>query len=206
MPDAPHDKLVIHPFGRPCREDEYDDQRHVYINCDTGEEVPSVSRICQPPAPETEAVLAGSARGSAVHDMARAMFEDMPIPDYPEFDGYLSALDDWRLSYLPLKKPTHILCVEEPWISRAGFGGTADLVVMSKGCKVHIFDFKTSRPAPWHQQQLAGYALLYSSVPYRTETIDVYLTPDGAWTIRERHDMDGFAGFSEKAREHGVRV
>lgn len=201
-------------YGRPCKTGEYNDATHAYYDLDKKKHVPSVTEICQPSVPETDAVVAGSERGSIVH----AMFSDTMLC-YPrqsygiQYSGYQDGIEDWKEQCIPSETKNRVITVEEPWISPAGFGGTIDLGIKSINVTSEIlpaidtesiFDVKTSKPNKWHGKQLAGYALIYCHKPYEARRTALYLTADGKWYMKEYTDIQDFIEFAKDSKEIGV--
>lgn len=194
-------------YGRPCRPGEFMEEEHEYINYDTGEIIVSVSTICHPPIPYSDALVAGGDRGKVVHAIAAAIMDGLPPPCPVDFEGYLQAMRGWHQHYFRRFFEVKSYVIEQPWVSPSGFAGTADYVAILKDGRTLVLDFKTSKPAGWHMDQLAGYGLLYGpDKPSQTVSINVYLQADGSWSIRERSALEGLLGFAAKAKEYGVII
>jgi hypothetical protein len=77
--------------------------------------------------------------------------------------------------------------IEEPLACESlRFAGTPDRVLLWDG-KRAILDLKTGSPAPWHQVQTAGYAMLAGNVQ---ERLALYVGADAKWKLDTHEEPD----------------
>jgi len=162
--------------------------------------VPSVTDICD------EIPIAygerASARGQAIHHATLALDLDAYHPDdYPAFVDphivvYKQFLATHRCRWTRL---------EQPRVSPAGFGGTADRLGLIDRLE-KVLDIKSGVFAKWHAWQTAGYDLLHDDLPPRVRgRVALYLSPTRYRYLTHSNRRD-YAEFIDRARARGVRL
>jgi hypothetical protein len=89
--------------------------------------------------------------------------------------GYLEAYIDWKVHY----KVKTLMTDEKVFNREYWYAGLVDL--RARGGM--IVDFKTGDFDDWHLLQIAAYGLCYPKG--KTQLVDVYLKPNGRWSIKK---------------------
>lgn len=165
-----------------------------------GETVPSVTDIC-----DTIPIGYGeraAERGQAIHHATLALDLDAYHPDdYPDFvDPHIVVYKEFLAAHR-----CRWTRLEQPRVSPAGFGGTADRLGRIDGLEA-ILDIKSGARADWHAWQTAGYDLLHDDLPPRIRRrVALYLSPT-RWRYLTHFNRGDYAVFIERARDQGVRI